>query len=111
MVAITKSKAHWLCCKKAAQQDTQEFKNVKKEPPDMEHVSKCLGWKPINLCEKTLKAKTQYAKNYLRLPIQDHYKAQYPALNCKHLNEIYATNTFFVFSKALRGYICAQLYI
>ena len=77
----------------------------------MEHVSKCLGWKPISVCEKTLKVTTQYAKNYLCLPMRDHYKAQFPALNCKHLNKIYATDTFFALSKALCGYMCAQLYV
>ena len=104
-VPITKSKAPQLCCQQAL------LKNVKKEPPDMEHVSKCLGWKPISVCEKTLKVTTQYAKNYLCLPMRDHYKAQFPALNCKHLNEVYAMDTFFASSKALGGYMCAQLYV
>ena len=84
---------------------------MKKEPPDMEHVQKCLGWKPIPLCEKTLEVTTQYAKNHLHLPLRDHFKARFPALNCKRLNEIYSTDTFFASSKALGGYTCAQLYV
>ena len=41
----------------------------------------------------------------------DHYKARFPALNCKRLNEIFAMDTFFTSSKALGGYMCAQLYL
>ena len=77
----------------------------------MEHISKCLGWKPLDVCEKTLKNTTQYAKNSLHLPLREHYKARFPALNCKGLNKIYATDTFFALSKALGGYTCAQLYV
>ena len=32
----------------------QEAKTVKDKARDMEHISKCLGWKPFKVCEKTL---------------------------------------------------------
>ena len=53
----------------------------------------------------------QYAKSTLCLPLCDHFKACFPALNCKRLNEIFATDMFFALSKALGGYTCAQIYV
>ena len=84
---------------------------VKEEDRDWDHIQKCLGWKPMDVCEKTLKATTQYARNTLCLPLQDHYKARFPALNVQRLNETFATDTFFSSCKALGGYTCAQIYI
>ena len=93
------------------QQVHLEAKIAKEERRDMEKISKCLGWKPIDVCKQTLKATTQYAKSTLCLPLHDHFKARFPALNCKRLNEIFATDTFFVSSKGLGGYTCAQIYV
>ena len=41
-------------------------------PVDMDHLSRCLGWKPIDVIEKTLKATTQMAENQVRLPMRMH---------------------------------------
>ena len=73
---------------------------VKEEDRDWDHIQKCLAWKPLDVCEHTLKATTQYAKNQLRLPLRDHFKARFPALNVRRLNETFATDTFFASCKA-----------
>ena len=31
-----------------------EEKTVKEKSRDMKHINKCLGWKPFEVCEKTL---------------------------------------------------------
>ena len=54
-----------------------------------------LGWKSIDIIEKTLKATTQYAKNHLRLPMRQHFKMRFPTLLCRHLRETFVTYTFF----------------
>ena len=79
------------------------------EDVDWEHIRKCLGYKPLDICQKTLQATTQYARNSQRLPLKEHYKSRFPALNCKRLNEIYATDTFFSLEKALGGITYAQI--
>ena len=84
---------------------------VKEEDRDWDHIQKCLGWKPMDVCEKTLKATTQYARNTLRLPLRDHYKARFPPLNVRRLNETFVTDTFSSLCKALGGYMCAQIYV
>ena len=78
---------------------------------DMEHLSRCLGWKPIDVIKKTLKATTQMADNHVRLPMRMHFKLRYPALHVKRLQEVFATDTFFSSEKALGGYTMAQLYV
>ena len=73
---------------------------VKQEAKDWTHIRRCLGFKPQDICEKTLKATTQCAKNSARLPLRDHFKARSPTLNVRRLNENYATDTFFASVKA-----------
>jgi hypothetical protein len=79
--------------------------------PDMEHIQRCLGWKPLDVIQKTLEATTQMANNTLRLPLRQHYKSRFPALNCRRLREVFATDTFFSSEKALGGATCAQIYV
>ena len=78
---------------------------------DAEHVQRCLGWKPLDVIKKTLKATTQLAENHVRLPMRVHFKSRSPALNVRRLREVFATDTFFSSEKALGGYTMAQLYI
>ncbi len=84
---------------------------TKDNNPDWDHLQKCLGFKPMEICEKTMKATTQLAKNHLRLPLREHYKSRFPGLNVKRLNETFATDTFFSSEKALGGYTCAQIFV
>jgi len=81
------------------------------ELPDMDQLKRCLGWKPNDVNDNTLKNTTQFASNLLRLPMRMHFKSRDPALNVKRLRETFATDTFFSSEKALGGYTCAQLYV
>ena len=38
---------------------------VKEEYRNWDHIQQCLAWKPMDVCEKTLKATTQYTQNKL----------------------------------------------
>jgi len=78
---------------------------------NMEHLQRCLGWKPTDVIESTLKATTQLAENHIRLPMRMHFKSRSPALNVRRLNETFATDTFFSSEKALGGFTMAQLYV
>ena len=65
------------------------------ELPDMDQLKRCLGWKPNDVMENTLKNTTQFASNLLRLPMRMHVKSRVPALQVKRLRETFATDTFF----------------
>ncbi len=62
----------------------------------------------MDRCKETIKATTQLASNSLRLPLRQHYKSRFPALNCRRLRETFSTDTFFSTQKALGGATCAQ---
>lgn len=84
---------------------------MKKEQYDWTHIQRCLGYKPLDVCMKTMKNTTQYARNHLRLPMREHYKPRFPALNVKRLNETVCMDTFFASEKALGGFTCCQLFV
>ena len=42
----------------------------KPEKPDMQHLTRCLGWKSEDVIKKTLENTTQYAENVVRLPMR-----------------------------------------
>jgi len=79
--------------------------------PDWDHVQKCLGWKPLSVVQETYKNTTQYATNYVCLPMREHFKSHFPALNARRIHEVVATDTFFAAERALGGEKCAQLYV
>ena len=86
-------------------------KTITNPTADLEHVQRCLGWKPMDVIKKTLEATTQLAQNHVCLPMRMHFKSRFPALNVRRLRETFATDTFFSSEKALGGYTCAQLYV
>ena len=77
------------------------YKTITDTTNDLEHVKRCLGWKSDDVIKNTLKATTQLAQNYERLPMRMHFKSRFPALNVRRLREIFATDTFFSSEKAL----------
>jgi len=94
--------------------DSSEYiMKVTKKPkePDLKRLRQCLGWKPVEVVEKTLKATTQYVKNHMRMPMRQHFKARNRALFVKRIRETVATDTFFSSHKALNGETCTQLYV
>ena len=58
---------------------------------------------PIDVVEKTFKAMTQLANNYLCLPIRQHFKSRFLKLNVNCLREKYATDTWFLSVLSLSG--------
>ena len=81
------------------------------EEPDWERIRQCLGYKPEEVCKKTMEATTQLARHQVNVPMKEHYKARFPALNVRRLNEVFATDTFFSSEKAIGGFSCAQIYV
>ena len=92
--------------------DLREMNNKSTKPkdPDWEHIRACLGWKPLDVVKKTYLNTTQYATSHVRMPMRDHFKSRFPALNVRRIDEPVATDTFFSSVKALDGETCAQLY-
>ena len=80
------------------------------QPPDWDHVQRCLGWFPQNTCKRTFAATTQLAK-IAALPYRDHFKARNPVMNNRRLHECYATDTWFSTETALNGITCVQLFV
>ena len=70
------------------------------------------AWLPTDTIAKTFKATTQYAKTqHLRLPMRQHFKSRFPALNVKRRDEPVATDTVFSDTPAIDdGSTCAQIY-
>ena len=84
---------------------------MRPKPPEVERIRQCLGWKPHEVVEKTMKATTQYVRNSLRLPMRQHFKTRNRALFVNRLRETVCTDTFFSSVKALNGETCVQLYV
>ena len=70
-----------------------------------------LGWIPLERVEETFRHTTQLATNWIKLPMQRHFKSRFPQLNCPRLQETYSTDTFFSSVKDIGGETCAQLYV
>ena len=49
------------------------------QEPDWEHIKKCLGWKPMEILKNTYEHTTQYATNYVRIPMREHFKSRFPS--------------------------------
>ena len=92
-------------------QNQEANKFTKEEGHDQEHIQRCLGYKPKDICQKTLNATTQFARQNEQVTLKEHYKARFPALNVRRINEIFATDTFFASEKAIGGYTCAQIFV
>ena len=80
------------------------------QPPDWDHVQKCMGWFPLDVLKRTFAATTQLAK-ISALPYRDHFKSRNPQLNKRRLPEPYATDTWFASETALNGETCVQLFV
>ena len=62
----------------------QELK-VEQEGPNLELISPCLGWKPVEIVKRTLESTTQYVKNSMRIPMRRHFKPRNCATFVKRL--------------------------
>ena len=77
---------------------------------DLQETSKFLGYRPVEVIQKTLEATTQLAKTYLRFPMRRHVQSRFPQLNRIRLRETVATDTYFANARGVTGSTCAQVY-
>ena len=87
------------------------FNTITNPTADIEHVQRCLGWKPLDVIKKILGGTTQLAQNHVKLTMSQHFKSRFLALNVRRLREIFATDTFFSPDKKLGEYTCDQIYV
>ena len=80
-------------------------------PSKPSNVGYVLPSKPSNIIKETVKNTTQMAVNTMRIPMRQHFKSRFPAMNVRRLSEVVATDMFFSSVKALGGEKCAQLYV
>ena len=80
-------------------------------PELIEDVREKLGWVTQNVADRTLQATTQLLKNFLRLPLQRHFKSHEPILNRNRLAKEYCTDTFFSETKSIEGKMAAQIFV
>jgi hypothetical protein len=69
-----------------------------------------LGYRPVDIIQKTLENTSQLARTILRFPMQRHIKARFPWLHCNRLRETVATDTYFTNAHAMGGATCAQVF-
>jgi hypothetical protein len=69
-----------------------------------------LGYRPVDMIQKTLENTSQMAHKSLHFPMCLHIKARFPWLNCNHLRKRVATNTYFANVCAIGGATCAQVF-
>ena len=78
---------------------------------DLEKAQRCLGWLPLKVVEKPIRATTHLAHNYLRLPMRRHFKSRFPQLNINRLREKYTTDTWFSTVPSLGGSTAVQFFV
>jgi hypothetical protein len=69
-----------------------------------------LGYRPVDIVQKTLENTTQLAMTILGFPMCRHVRARFPWLNCNRLCETIATDTYFANVRAIGGSMCAQVF-
>ena len=86
--------------------------HIKKKPPDLESMRPKLGWAPLEVIAKTIKATTQWARSVHRVPMKHHFKSRFPALNVHRRNEPVATDTVYSDTPAIcDGSKIAQFFV
>ena len=68
---------------------------VKPKGPTLEALRPHFGWVPLDRIKKTLENTTQFFRASVSHPFRKHFKSHFPAANVRHLNEWFATDTFF----------------
>jgi hypothetical protein len=69
--------------------------------PDLDTISPNFGFVPCLHIQHTLDHTTQIARLDTRLPLRKHFKRCFPAANVSCLNEVVATDTYFLDTPAL----------
>ena len=79
---------------------------------DPKKVQPFLGWRPLEVVKNTLQHTTQLARMSLRAPLIRHFKARFPWLNVKRLDEAVSTDPFFANCKSIgQGFTGAYLFM
>ena len=60
---------------------------------------------------KTFSTTTQIGRMNIRIPMRRHVKSSNQILQCRLINEPYATDTWFSTTKSYEGYNCAYIFI
>jgi len=69
-----------------------------------------LGYQNENVIKKTLANTTQLAKTIVRFPMRRHFKARFPYLNRRRLDEVVSTDTVFSSHMDISGFHCCQVF-
>jgi hypothetical protein len=77
---------------------------------DYEKLCPYFAFRPYDIMQHTLRQTTQIAKSTIHYPMRRRLKSRFQMLRHKRLNEVIATNTYFVNEKLIEGYDCAQVF-
>ena len=78
--------------------------------PDPQSVSRFLLYRPSDIIERTLQCTTRLATSIGDPQFRRYFKSRFLLFNHPHLQETYATDTWFANTRAIGGYACAQLF-
>ena len=67
--------------------------------------------RPKNVIKKILENTTQLAKAVINTLLKRHLKSRFLMLRHPRLNEVVATDTYFVGTKFMEGYYCLQVFV
>ena len=85
-------------------------KSVRASMEDAVKLQPYLGWRPLEVVQRTLENTTQLAHQLISTPMKDHIMGLYKFLNRPRLDEVVATNTFFSSARNVTGATCAQVF-
>jgi hypothetical protein len=77
---------------------------------DYQKLSPYFAFRPYDVIQHTLRQTTQLAKSTIHYPMRCHIKSRFQILSHKRLNEVIATDIYFVNEKSIEGYHCAQVF-
>jgi hypothetical protein len=78
---------------------------------DYEKLSPYFAFLPHDVIQHTLRQTTQIAKSTVHYPMSLHIKSRFQMSRHKRLNEVIATDTYYVNEKSIEGYHCAQVFV
>jgi hypothetical protein len=77
---------------------------------DYKKLSPYFAFRSHDVIQHTLRQTTQLAKSTIHYPMRCHLKSRFQMLRHKRLNEVIATDTYFVNEKSIEGYHYAQVF-
>jgi hypothetical protein len=77
---------------------------------DYEKLLPLSAFFPHEFIRHTLRQTTQLFKSTIHFPMRSHLKSRFQMLRHRSLNEVIATDAYFVNKKSIEGYHCAQVF-